>query len=337
MPENKVNELLEKTTRLNILKIVEDADKIEKISDKLTALEEALSYVSSDFLADLHSTISEKIENLKKESLELAEKGKLTEKLNEEIQLKESEKIPLQEQITSLQEEKKSLEEKLATAEELIEDLKEHSQKAEQLLEVSDGEVGSRFTAKEYLELAERLLEAEEEIAKSEEESRSNKKENDDLEKENDELKEKISRLISKIKTLREKNSSLEEALNDYTKEVEDGSMNEEDDDMYNRDDFDYDNFIEPGISNIENDLELDIQQDEVEDYYDDLVAEEPRYESFKSVIMSCKTLIEAQRTALRLRTAIDKMPSQNKRKVRESVSLKKEADVSKIIRKGWL
>ena len=126
-------------------------------------------------------------------------------------------------------------------------------------------------------------------------------------------------------------------AINDYTKEVEDGSMNEEDDDMYNRDDFDYDNFIEPEISNIENDLELDIQQDEVEDYYDDLVAEEPRYESFKSVIMSCKTLIEAQRTALRLRTAIDKMPSQNKRKVRESVSLKQEADVSKVIRKGWL
>lgn len=338
MPENKVNELLEKTTRLNILKIVEDADKIEKISDKLTALEEALSYVSDDFLADLHSTISEKIENLKKESLELAEKGKLTEKLNEEIQLKESEKVPLQEQITSLQEEKKSLEEKLATAEELIEDLKEHSQKAEQLLEASDGEVGSRFTAKEYLELVERLLEAEEEIAKSEEESRSNKKENDDLEKENDELKEKVSRLVSKIKTLREKNSSLEEALNDYTKEVEDGLMNEEDDeDMYNQDDFDYDNFIEPEISNIENDLELDIQQDEVEDYYDDLVAEEPRYESFKSVIMSCKTLIEAQRTALRLRTAIDKMPSQNKRRVRESVSLKEEADVSKVMRKGWL
>ena len=338
MPENKVNELLEKTTRLNILKIVEDADKIEKISDKLTALEEALSYVSSDFLADLHSTISEKIESLKKESLELAEKGKLTEKLNEEIQLKESEKVPLQEQITSLQEEKKSLEEKLATAENLINELKEHSQKAEQLLEASDAEAGSRFTAKEYLELAERLSEAEEKIVNSEEESCSNKKESEDLEKENDELKEKVSRLISKIKTLREKNSSLEEALNDYTKEVEDGLMNEEDDeDMYNQDDFDYDNFIEPEISNIENDLELDIQQDEVEDYYNDLIDEEPRYESFKSVIMSCKTLIEAQRTALRLRAALDKMPSSNKRKVKESVSIKEEADVSKVMRKGWL
>ena len=100
---------------------------------------------------------------------------------------------------------------------------------------------------------------------------------------------------------------------------------------------FDYDNFIEPEISNIENDLELDIQQDEVEDYYNDLVDEEPKYESFKSVIMSCKTLIEAQRTALRLRTALDKMPNQNKRKVRESVSLKEEADVSKVMRKGWL
>ena len=339
MPENKVNELLEKTTRLNILKIVEDADKIEKISDKLTALEEALSYVSDDFLADLHSTISEKIESLKKESLELAEKGKLTEKLNEEIQLKESEKVPLQEQITSLQEEKKSLEEKLQTAENLINELKEHSQKAEQLLEASDAEAGSRFTAKEYLELAERLSEAEEKIANFEEESCSNKKESEDLEKENDELKEKVSRLISKIKTLREKNSSLEEALNDYTKEVEDGLMNEEDEDMYNQDDFDYDNFIEPEISNIENDLELDIQQDEVEDYYDDLVAEEPRYESFKSVIMSCKTLIEAQRTALRLRTAIDKMPSTSKRRVqvKESKSLNEGIDLSNVIRQGWV
>jgi hypothetical protein len=338
MPENKVSALLEKTTRLNILKLVEDADKIEKISDRLSSLEEAKTYVSNDFLPDLHQSISEKIESLKKESLELAEKGKLNEKLNEEIQLKESEKIPLQEQITSLQEEKKSLEEKLEKANTLISELKEHSQKAEQLLEVSDAEAGSKFSAKEYLELAEKLSETEEKITNLEEEFCSNKKENEDLEKENSELKEKVSRLISKIKTLREKNSSLEEALNDYSKEVEDGLMNENgDENIYNQDEFDYESFIEPEISNIENDLELDIQQDEVEDYYNDLIDEEPRYESFKSVIMSCKTLIEAQRTALRLRTALDKMPSYNKRKVKESVSIKEEADVGRVMKKGWL
>lgn len=340
MPENKVSALLEKTTRLNILKLVEDADKIEKISDRLSSLEEAQTYVSNDFLPDLYQSISEKIESLKKESLELAEKGKLNEKLNEEIQLKESEKIPLQEQIASLQEEKKSLEEKLEKANTLISELREHSQKAEQLLEISDAEAGSKFSAKEYLELAEKLLETEEKNSEIEKEVYFNEKEKDDLEKENDELKEKISRLTSKIKTLREKNSSLEEALNDYTKEVEDGLMNEEgDEDMYNQDDFDYDNFIEPGISNIENDLELDIQQDEVEDYYNDLVDEEPKYESFKSVIMSCKTLIEAQRTALRLRTAIDKMPSTSKRRVqvKESKSLNEGIDLSNVIRQGWV
>lgn len=340
MQESKVSALLEKTTRLNILKLVEDADKLEKISDRLNSLEEALSYVSDEFLSDLKDSIIEKIETLKKESLELAEKGKLTEKLNEEIQLKESEKKPLQEQITSLQEEKKSLEEKLETATNLINELKQHSQKAEQLLEISDAECGSKFSAKEYLELAEKLQEAEEKISDVEKENCSKEEIVGDVEAENKELKEKVSRLILKIKNLREKNSSLEESINDYQKEIDDGLMNEDDENdenTYNQDDFNYEEFVEPTISKVENGLELDIQQDEVEDYYDDLVSEEPRYESFKSVIMNCKTLIEAQRTASRLRTAIEKMPSQSRKKVKSVSTQIQEADVSRIIKKGWL
>lgn len=335
MPGDKVSMLLEKTTRLNISKLIEDAEKIEKISDKIIALEEALSYTTDEFLPDVKKSISEKIENLKKESFDLAEKGKLVEKLNEDIQLKESEKGPLTEKIAVLESEKKSLEEKLEKATAMLDELKEHANKAEQLLEAADAEAGSRFTAKEYLEIAEKLSEAED---KSEEVC----KEKEEIEKENGEMKERISRLIKKIKALREKNEKLQEAVNDYEQEVEDGLMNEEEvpNDVYeNGEEFDYDNYLEPEISNIEDELELDIQDDQVEDYYDDLVAEEPRYESFKKVICSCKTLLEAQRTALRLRSAIEKMPSTSKKRVqvKESKSLNEGIDVSNVIRQGWV
>jgi len=336
MPGDKVSMLLEKTTRLNIVKLIEDAEKIEKISDKIVALEEALSYTTDEFLPDVKQSISEKIENLKKESFDLAEKGKLVEKLNEDIQLKESEKGPLTEKIAVLESEKKLLEEKLEKAASMLDELKEHANKAEQLLEATDAEAGSRFTAKEYLEIAEKLSEAEGEAEEA-------CKEKEELEKENREMKERISRLIKKIKALREKNEKLQEAINDYEQEVEDGLMNEENDvlnDVYeNGEEFDYDNYLEPEISNIEDELELDIQDDQVEDYYDDLVAEEPRYESFKKVICSCKTLIEAQRTALRLRSAIEKMPSTSKKRVqvKESKSLNEGIDLSNIIRQGWV
>lgn len=343
MPGDKVSMLLEKTTRLNIVKLIEDAEKIEKISDKIVALEEALSYTTDEFLPDVKQSISEKIENLKKESFDLAEKGKLVEKLNEDIQLKESEKGPLTEKITVLESEKKSLEEKLEKAATMLDELKEYANKAEQLLEASDAEAGSRFTAKEYLMIAEKLSEAEDETEEAEEEAEEARKEKEELEKENEEMKERISRLITKIKALREKNEKLQEAVNDYEQEVEDGLMNEENDaliDVYeNGEEFDYDNYLEPEISNIEDELELDIQDDQVEDYYDDLVAEEPRYESFKKVICSCKTLIEAQRTALRLRSAIEKMPSTSKKRVqvKESKSLNEGIDLSNVIRQGWV
>ena len=59
-------------------------------------------------------------------------------------------------------------------------------------------------------------------------------------------------------------------------------------------------------------------------------------FESFKNVICSCKTMMEAQRTAMRLKSAIDKMPTSNRKKiVKESIN--EGADLSKIMPKGWV
>jgi len=339
MPEDKVSELLEKTTRLNIIKLVEEAEKIEKISEKISAIEEAVSYTSENFLPDLKESLTEKLTKLREESFELAEKGKQVDELNESLKLKESEKEPLLEKVSALEEEKKTLLEKIETMEKIVEDLQEHSKKAEQLLEAADAEVGSRFTAREFLEAVERANEAEEACSKTEEEKKELEDEKEEIEESLKNLKYENKQLNERILKLRKKVKTLTETVNAYEQEVEDGSVNEDDIDMYNTEveaDFDYDNYLEPEISNVEDELELDIQDDQIEDYYDDLVAEEPRYESFKNVICSCKTMMEAQRTAMRLKSAIDKMPTSNRKKiVKESIN--EGADLSKIIPKGWV
>lgn len=339
MPDDKVKELLAKTTKLNIDKMVEEASKIEKISDKISALEEAVSYVSEDFLPELKTSIDEKIETLRAESLELAEKGKLVDQLNENLVLKESEKEPLNKKIEDLETENEDLEKELDTLEDELEELKEHAKKAEQLLEASDAEVGSRFTSAEYIELIETVEKLKDEKKCAEEDADDAEDEVEDLEKELSEAKARNRKFKKKISILEEKNAQLQEAINDYTAEIEDGLMNEEDPDTYDSEEFDYDTYLEPTIGDVDGELELDMQDDEVTDYYEDLVDEDPRYESVKDVILGCKTILEAQRTALRLRSTIEKLPSNTRRKrvVVQKKFEENEANVANIQRQGWL
>ena len=61
MSDDKRQKLYEKSMRDNLLKIIEDADKKEAISEKIAAFEEALTFVSEDFLPDMKKIIDEKL------------------------------------------------------------------------------------------------------------------------------------------------------------------------------------------------------------------------------------------------------------------------------------
>jgi predicted nucleic acid-binding Zn-ribbon protein len=265
----------------------------------------------------------------------LAEKGKSVEKLNEDIQLKESEKTSLQEKIASLEENYKTLEKKYDLTCNLLDESKQYANKAVTLLESADADVGSRFTASEYIQIVEKLEEAEDEKEKADDEAEKAKEEADELKKQNESLTLRVASLRAKIIDLREK-------VEGYEKEIEDGLMNEEEpvdtiDYSVPADEFDYSEFGDT-MAPEDDELELDVNNDsEVEEFYSDLVDEDPRYESVRQDILKCKTLIEAQRTAMRLKKLIENIPGSSKRRVTESFIKESEANVANIKPKGWL
>ena len=321
MADNKMQILSEKLMKENLATIIKDAENKETIADKIAALEEAASYVSDTFLPDVKTQIDEKIVSLQKEALVFAEKGKIVEKLNEDIQTKETEKTSLQEAIVLKDKEIASLQEKYDASCKLLDETKEYANNAVTLLEVADAEAGSKFSAKEYLE----LVEANDSISKKLESEIANKlvlsKKIESFEKTNKDLKEKIDTLQTKYSKLKE----------DYDTATYVPPEAEDDVDVYNNDgeEFDYEDYLvdEP----IEDELELDVTNDsDVEDYYNDLVDSNPAYESVKEDILRCKTLIEAQKTAMRLGKLIEKTPA---RKPVKKIS--EGADVRSIMPKG--
>jgi len=338
---DKLKESLEKATRLNLVKIIEDADKKETIVERLSALEEALSYTADDFLSDMKKNLEEKITKIKEESLVLAEKGKTVETLNEGILLKESEKVALNEKITSLENdkvilegEKSALQKKLDESCKLLDEAKKYSDNAVELLESSDAEVGSKFSAKEYIQVLESAEKYSMQATTLQEKVDSLSVQLSEAKERNRAYKEKNTALELRVKELRE-------AINDYTKEIEDDVMNEEDGIDYNQDsdEFDYGNFTDVAP---EDELELDVgNDDDVEDYYDDLVTGDPRYESIKVDILKCKTVFEAQKTVLRLKPLIEKLSGKKKstsifEDAKQGYSYV-ESDVKNIRPKGWL
>ena len=321
MPD-KMQKLSEKTMRLNLAKIIEDADKHEIISERILALEEAASYVSEDFLPDMKKDIEEKINNLKKESLVLAEKGKTVDKLAKDIQLKESEKVSLQEKISTLEESYKSLNEKYTASCKLLDETKDYANKAVDLFESADAEAGSRFTAKEYLTIVEHL-----ETIQSENKINENKLV---------ELQEKLNNIVSSNNSYKEKVATLEKTISEM-KVVIDGyeavtDVEPENNDEYNTDEFDYSDYGPEADTSVELDIAND---DEVETYYNDLYDSDPRYEAVKTEILKCKTILEAQKTALRLKNLVEGQDKSHKT-IKESISYT-DVDIGKIKQKGWL
>lgn len=322
MSDEKRQKLYEKSMRDNLNKILEDADKKEVISEKILAFEEAATFVSDDFLPDMKKAIEEKIVTLKADSLVLAEKGKTVDSLNEKIELTESEKKALTEKITLLENDNKALTEKYEISCKLLDETKEYANNAVVLLESADAEAGSKFSAREYLEIVESL-------EKTNTEKSAFKEKISELEQKLVKVTNFKNQYKEKVAVLEKKISEMEVVLDAYQAEPE---VIPEDEDTYNTDDFDYGNYTDAPV---EDELDLDIgNDDEVQGYYNDLVDSDQRYEAIKKEILKCKTVLEAQRTALRLKNLVE---GQDKRKIKESFSNSDGPDVRSLNRKGWL
>ena len=241
--------------------------------------------------------------------------------MNEKITLTESEKQTLNEKITLLEADNKTLTEKYEASCKLLDETKVFANNAVVLLESADAEAGSKFSAKEYLKVVEGL-----EVLGSEKEAISEKLSSVETRLEKalhfkNMYKEKVANLEKKI-------SEMEVVIDTYEAEPE---IIPEVEDTYSADDFDYGSYTEIPV---DDSVDLDLGNDEeVEDYYNDLADSDQRYESIKKEILKCKTVLEAQRTALRLKNLVE---GQEKRKaIKESTN--DGPDLKGLNRDGWL
>lgn len=331
---DKLKELTEKSTRLNLDKLIEEADKKETHALRISALEEALSYTADDFLPDVKKAIEEKIAILKVETFELAEKAKTLPQLEETAKASETEKTSIKEEVEKLQKDLVSINEKYELAVNLLDEAKEYAEKADSLILIEKSEKNSRFSAKEYYE----LLKVNEEVSRCKKEAEDEKEEK---EKELDEANKRISTLESTIRELKKTLRKKEEAIANYEAEIEAGLINEDDEEP----EIDYEDPRSFNYANsaIEYSDDLDIRNDgAVLDYYESLVSENKNYRKIKEDILKCKTLLEAQQTALRLGKLVEdiRMPSfhQDPNLLNENKRSKNsEVDSGKLVRKGWL
>jgi hypothetical protein len=337
---DKFTKLTEKTLRLNLEKMVLEAEQKASLQDKVKALNEVLSYTDEDFLSDMKTSISEKITSLNEEVIKLAEKGLTADKLTEDIATKETEKTEIQESYNKLLAEKEDLQKKFDLATTLLDETKAYANNAVDVIEQLKAESGSKFTAQEYLE----ALESREASEKVLNEKIST------LSKSLTEATEKISTLREKVKTLRSMKDTLTEKLDKARDKIIEMEVLEPEDDLVEDDGFDYESSDMPSNVGLDvipegDELELDLDNDEVEDYYDDLVDEDPRFESVKKEILRCKTLIEAQRTAMRLRDLIESQPTLKRKAIKKvdpfvdqrMTESARDVDVRVIKHKGWL
>lgn len=328
----KIKELTERNMRLNLDRILEDAEKKDTIALKIKALDEALTFVDDTFLPDIKEKIITRVTSLREESLTLAEKASEVPILEESIKTKETEKATIQEKVVALEKENIELKEKFELSTKLLDETKEYANKAESLLEMVQAEKGSCFSAKEYYDL----------IQYTESLEIENKALTEKITVSENTLKELDESTKKEIVSLKASNKELKEGLADYTQDVEDGLMNEDGDgvDDYTSPDeeFDYSGY---GDNSMDDELELDVyNDDEVLDYYESLVREDSRYKLIKEDICKCKTLVEAQQTALRLRVLIEKgnkvseAGAHSEPRMQESY---KEVDAGKLKPRGWI
>ena len=290
--------LEERTFELNMRSMFKEAKKIEDIQERINESTSLLGYFEGH-----DSSLKEEIE----ESIE-ADKTALIEGYKESIELKKQveelqsyketasqlqEKVDeLNKTIESLNEkvkEQEGLKEEFENACTLLDSMKEYSNKQEELIKLAKAKANGMVSASEYKET----------LSYSEE-----------LEEENEGLKKKLSEARRKLRVL------IEASKKEDDDEDEDDEDEDEDDDVKDKDEKPSEE-PEKDDDEDEEDDDEDEKKDEsysvykglnpdVIDYYEDLEYRNPRVVKIKEEILSKHTLLEAQKTYLRLRALVE-------------------------------
>lgn len=305
--------LEERNFELNMRSMFKEAKKIEDIQERINESKKLLGYFEgqeSSIKTDIEEAIKADEATIYegyKRSLQISEE-KLASLSEEAARAKE-----LQETVNSLNKTIASLNSKLKESETLNEEfenactlldsMKEYSEKQEELVKIAKAESNAKVSVSEYKEAIVYSEELEEENKKLKKtinslrrqlraliEASKKKEDDEDEEKDDDEVEDKKASDSKKPSSDDSDDSDDEDEEDDEddTDEEED----EEDSDKEEKKESSYS--VYKGLN------------PEVVDYYEDLEYRNPRVVKIKEEILSKHTLLEAQKTYLKLRSFVE-------------------------------
>lgn len=305
--KDRVSTLEEKNFRMNIRNVLKEVEAKE-LSDRVPEYEELLSYFEDvEFATDMKDEIAESLAQARTEVLELAEKGKSVEKLTESATTLEAENKVFNEELEELKSSNTSLEENYNQALQLLDSVKVFANKMRDLYKASRAKANGMVSAAEYREIAVYTEEKESEIQTLTEELVELKRANKDL--------------TEKVETIREsKKGASEQKLEEEVK-VEEEAQEEVQEEQ---------KFDESGCTA------------EVLNYYYDLENMNSQMVLIKEEILSKRTLMEAQRTFLRLKGIVEESTDVDRRDINRSDTIEKKEPHQELRagvkpHKGWV
>jgi hypothetical protein len=314
--KDKIQALEEKSFRLQMTSQMTEADKESSPAIRLSRYNELMEFFADGLAEDLRTSLKGKIESTNKQILDLAEKGASVDLLtdsNKELSGKlkefESNQTLLENRTQELNYVKENYEKTLV----LCDSLKSYSETLKEMYDLKCSELETRISASEYKELQAYSESLEAELAELKHKHslaviEASKKEDDDDkdDKEDEPFGGKKAPPFKKGNKAGGDGDGKDDKDDnpDGKPDKDEKKKKESDDDGEDEDDKDDDDekdekkkkesSVVPAILN----------------YYVDLVSINPKVKDIKEDILSCRTLLEAQTTYMRLRSLVDNRQS---------------------------
>lgn len=306
--DDKLAKLNESAFRLNIKKLIEEAESTEGLIERRNAFESILGYLDDGLLEDVQESLTEKILAINSEIEKLAVENPASEVLEEKLAeiTRLEQELTEAKKATQFSEAKfKALEQKYETAQNTVEALKEKIETVSYEKKIQEAKGNNRVPASDYSAL---LKEYNALLGKSnltEEEVEGEEPETEE------EINEEVAKKEEKITLTPEQRQAIREkilARHKTEKKVSSSKKTVKEDD-------------------------LDFRNDkEIIAFFEERVEEDSRYESFREEILNCKTIQEAQIKAMKL--DLDSVGVKKEKKyitesIRESRKLQHQDDLA--------
>jgi len=294
---DKLRKLEERDFRHKINNAITDIEKIISIPNKLKEYKEIYTYWEDvDYATDLKEKVEKKIKEVQTEYDNILSKGEkfdrvLEKAVSKKIEVAEN-KTKIVEKANKKTEDIKTLKEKYKLSIKLLSETKDYIKKLKTLYQKNQLKLETMVEKNSYEENVSLLNSLKEDLTKKETEIKTLEKENKLYEKE-----------FNKLVVRKNKRKAIKEAsISSLEKEAKKQEIQEKIE-------------IEKQIK-IDKVRSIHIRNDnEVEEYYEDLLEGDPKVEYLKEDILDCKTLVEAQMIYIKYKDILEDLEVSKTRK----------------------